>query len=428
MQQRKNKAIAIIDIGSNSLRTVVYDSLSIHPRVIFKDKFAAEFARGLEKTKKIKSESIFEALKYLKHLSLQLAQLKVSKKIILATSAMRQATNAKEFSIPAEKILKSKITIISDQEEAKLSAYAAIFETVDPQGVIADIGGGSLELSLVSGKKILKTASLKIGYQILADKGSPTEVKKYIKKEISKIKWLKGNAELYLIGGKWRKLAKYDMTRKKYPLKIISSYSLNSPGIKNLCTAAKKEFATKTKDRECLLTSIAATVLEELNNYVKAPQVFFCSNSIREGFIYKNILSEKNSINLLTESCVKYVNETGSYPEKFIQLKKMLSLFKTKFTKILNPSLFDLIVLLSEIAKHERINFRPEFAFMRVLYAPIFGLEHRERVLLAFIIYYRYESSLKNPTIKSFSKFLSKVELKLAKDLGDLMRDFYAGL
>lgn len=424
--QEKNKSVAIIDIGSNSLRTVVYDSISIHPRIIFKDKFPAEFARGLEKTKKIKSENITRALKYLKHLILQLNHLKVSQKIILATSAMRQASNAKEFALPAEKILKSKIKIITDQEEAQLSAYAAIFETANPQGIIADIGGGSLELSLVSGTKIKKTASLKIGYQILADIGSLAEIRKYIKKELSKVKWLKGNSQLYLIGGKWRKLAKHDIARKKYPVKIISNYSLSSIEIKSLCNIANKDFGTK--NRESFLTLIAATVLDELNNHTKASKIFFCSNSIREGFIYKNILANKNINNLLIESGIKYVNEIGCYPEKFTQLKKITLLLKTKFSKIMNPDLLELAILLSDIAKYERINFRPEFAFMRVLYAPIYGLEHSDRVLLAFTIYHRYESSIKNSNIKNFMKFLSKTEIKLAKDLGDLMKDFYAGL
>lgn len=422
---KKNNSIAIIDIGSNSLRTVVYDSLSIHPRIIFKDKFNGEFARGLEENGSIDSLRIKHALKYLEDLAIQLDHLNVQQKVVLATSAMRRANNADEFARPASKILKTKVNVISDEEEAMLSAYATIFEITNPSGIVADIGGGSLELSLVSGKKILKTDSLKIGYQVLSEIKSPTAMRHLIKQELSSIKWLKGNTQMYIIGGKWRKLAKFDMAKKKYPLRIISGYALNSNELKSLCKSSRNFY--NKKDRDSILQNIASIVLEELSQHTKAQKIIFCSNSIREGFIYKS-LPKQSTINLLRESCVKYVNEIDCYPDNFLELKKNLIPTKKKLSKVIDPDLIDICILLSECAKFERINFRPEFAFFRVLYAPIYGLNHHERILIAFAIYYRYETTNKSPLVKEFQKFLDKSELKTMKELGLFMKSFYSGL
>src|SRR6202166_4628392 len=161
--------VAVIDIGSNSVRLVVYEGLTRSPTPIFNEKVLAGLGREVQTTGLLALDAIDTALDALKRFRALCDTLHVRKIWAIATAACRDARNGRAFIAEAERISRTPIQILSGQREAHLTAFGIISGIYKPDGIVADLGGGSLELVDVHGSRVRSGVTLPLGGLALQD-------------------------------------------------------------------------------------------------------------------------------------------------------------------------------------------------------------------------------------------------------------------
>ena len=185
--------VAVIDIGSNSLRFVIFDRYGRYPYPLFNERITCRLGDGVQKTKKLKKERIEQSLETIMRFSNIINEAGLEKVLVIGTAALRQAENSDTFIKPAEEILNTKIRILSGVEEADLVARGLVSNIPLANGIIADLGGGSLELIKVQNGKKIETISLNYGHLIEIDE-------KKFKKIIKKLNWENGLDDQFFYG------------------------------------------------------------------------------------------------------------------------------------------------------------------------------------------------------------------------------------
>src|SRR5262245_634881 len=203
--------VAVIDIGSNSVRLVAYEGLTRSPTPIFNEKVLAGLGREVQSTGLLAADAVEKALAALKRFRMLCDRLHVGALWVVATAACRDARNGKTFVAEAERICRTKVDIISGKREAELSALGVVCGFHRPDGLVGDLGGGSLELSDVHGHKVHTGITLPLGGLALQDVTSKSikKAEKLVRKSLGDAKLLKAGANrtFYAIVGTWRALA-----------------------------------------------------------------------------------------------------------------------------------------------------------------------------------------------------------------------------
>ncbi|MFZ4085607.1 MAG: hypothetical protein ACOYK1_08770 [Vampirovibrionia bacterium] len=428
---------AIIDIGSNSIRMVIYDEIARFPRIVIDEKAECHLAEGLAMNGVFKKENLEKAYENIRRFAALLDISKIYERYIIATSACREATDAKEFIREVEKILNAKVSVISGEEEALLSAEGVIVEMPDAEGVVADLGGGSLELSLITAgagdlPEITECTSFKLGYHTMLDielsKGfNPSQMQKYLMSALSEAKAYKEKKvdTLYLVGGRWKRLARLHMASKDYPLKIISNYEVSS--------AEMKEFLKLDNVFSALrLTALLLTTLLKVTGVKK---IVFCTSGIREGYIYSLLKEKVKRYDPLIEAVLKI---TKLKPKESLKRAKEISKWIESF------ELMDIKAAYSHASKLAiKIDFH-KMIFMSSLLIQAFlfnnkeqksiavfdylinlnlpYLSHPERVFLAYVLFTSLAGNKTNKDIKKYLCLLDFNIQKKAKKIGYLIR------
>lgn len=225
------KPVAVIDIGSNSIRVVIYEGIVRSPTVLFNEKILCGLGKGLAKTGKLNEKSVEAALRALKRFRALAEQAGAVSIHALATAAAREAKNGPDFIAQAEAILGRHIEVLSGKEEAHYSALGIISGFYQPKGVTGDLGGGSLELIAVDDHEVGEGITLPLGGLRLQDMsdGRLPEATKIARTELAKATLLEAHQGqvFYAVGGTWRNLAKLHMTAKNYPLHVMHGYEMD---------------------------------------------------------------------------------------------------------------------------------------------------------------------------------------------------------
>ncbi|TIN64485.1 MAG: Ppx/GppA family phosphatase, partial [Mesorhizobium sp.] len=209
------RPLSIIDIGSNSIRLVVYEGLARSPTMLFNEKMLAGLGRGIVSTGKLDPEAVTRSMEEFRRFRALSDQAGAEQMYVLATAAAREAVNGPDFIHRAEEVLKTEIRVISGRQEAYYSALGVISGFHPADGIAGDLGGGSLELVDVAGEAIGDGITLPLGGLRLQDmaKNSLTQAAKIARDELAKAKLLKGGQgrPFYAVGGTWRNLARLHM-------------------------------------------------------------------------------------------------------------------------------------------------------------------------------------------------------------------------
>src|SRR5262245_33167888 len=155
--------IAVIDIGSNSVRLVIYEGLARSPTPIFNEKVLAGLGREVQSTGLIAADAIDTALSSLRRFRALCDKVGVERLWVLATAACRDAQNGPAFIAEAENICRAKVDVLSGKREAKYSALGVVSSFYKPDGIVGDLGGGSLELVDVQGTRVREGVTLPLG-------------------------------------------------------------------------------------------------------------------------------------------------------------------------------------------------------------------------------------------------------------------------
>jgi exopolyphosphatase/guanosine-5'-triphosphate,3'-diphosphate pyrophosphatase len=322
---------AIIDIGSNTVRLVVYGGTMRAPTVILNEKVTAKLGREIAATGRLADEAMALALRGLKRFALLLADLGIKDIDTVATAAVRDAVNGPEF-VEQLQAIGLKPRVLSGEEEALLSAHGVIGAFPDARGIVADLGGGSLELVRVAGGATAGASTLPLGTLRLPDhrgknpKTGTAEMRKSLDKAIRKAGWdLSANAPadngaLYLVGGTWRAMAVYAMAAQGYPLSDPHGYAIDAAAAQALATALAASESELLKGRERISTMRAeklpdaAVLLQALLAQLAPEKVVFSSWGLREGLLYDRLPAHTRAQDPLLAGVAVFASGRGTQP------------------------------------------------------------------------------------------------------------------
>lgn len=292
---------AVIDIGSNSVRLVVYEGPARAPAVIFNEKVAAGLGRGLAIDGRIADEDAARGLYALRRYALLARHMEVNDLQCVATAAVRDASNGADF-IAGAADAGLTIRLLSGAEEAEAAGCGVLSAIPDAHGVSVDLGGGSLELAEVANGQVGRRASFPLGVLRLPAlrQGGQQMFERAVRRMMKAASWPGDLAglPLYLVGGSWRALARLDMELTRHPLAVLDQHSLPRPALRRLVRATRRLTLDEMKAIPGMSSSRAtalpdaAALLAALANIMDAPEMTVSSSGLREGLLYQALSPE----------------------------------------------------------------------------------------------------------------------------------------
>src|SRR5580704_6363827 len=277
--------IAVIDIGSNSVRLVVYEGLTRSPTELFNEKALCGLGREVQTTRLLPADAVQNALSTLKRFRALCETMGVKKTLAIATAACRDAKNGPAFIKLAERTIDADIDVLSGSREAELTALGVISGVHRADGVVGDLGGGSLELIDVHGMHARRGLTRPLGGLALADISAKSlkKAEKFVKKTLSELPMLKDCKDhtFYAVGWTWRALARLHMWQTGYPLHVMHGYAIPAGEALefsrlvhrvNVDTLSNIEVVTNARRP---LLAYAALVLEHILRIGKPDRVMF---------------------------------------------------------------------------------------------------------------------------------------------------------
>src|ERR1700755_1643328 len=226
--RKRATSVAVIDIGSNSVRLVVYEAMARSLVTIFNEKALCGLGREVQSTGLLAPDAVAKALTSLRRFRALCKIQKVGTVHAIATAACRDATNGPDFIAKAERICGVPIEILSGPREAKTSALGVGSGIHKPDGIVGDLGGGSLELIDVRGHQVRGGVTLPLGSLALQDLAhkSLKRAERIVRNELSEVPQLKAGRgrSFYAVGGTWRALARIHIIQRGYPLRVMHGY------------------------------------------------------------------------------------------------------------------------------------------------------------------------------------------------------------
>lgn len=319
---------AIIDIGSNTVRLVVYGGTMRAPTVLMNEKVTAKLGREIAATGRLSDEAMALALRGLRRFALLLADMGIKDIETVATAAVRDAANGPEF-VAELRAIGLDPRVISGEEEALLSAHGVIGAFPDAHGIVADLGGGSLELVRVAGGACEGASSLPLGTLRLPEHRGKnrSDMKKSLDKAIRKGGWDLAanppaeNGALYLVGGTWRAMAVYAMAARGWPLSDPHGFELDAAGAQELAAALSASDSDALKTRERISTMRAeklpdaAVLLQALLARLAPARVVFSSWGLREGLLYDRLPAHTRAADPLLAGVAVFAGQRGTQPQ-----------------------------------------------------------------------------------------------------------------
>ena len=294
-RKREASRAAIIDIGSNTVRLVVYGSPKRAPTVLWNEKVSARLGRDLAETGAIPDEAMEEALEALARYALILDDLGITDVEPVATAAAREASNGSAF-LDQVRARGIDVRLLSGEEEAVASAHGAIGAFPEAHGVVADLGGGSLELVAVREGACQNGASFPLGTLRLPALRAKGNFERKVAKMLKGEDWAHAHdGPLYMIGGTWRALAAYAMRAMDYPLTDPHGFTLT---VEEALAFAKTIQRSKTSKLAQIqgISSMraerlpdAAALLRVLLKELEPEGLVFSSWGLREGLLFQRI-------------------------------------------------------------------------------------------------------------------------------------------
>ncbi|MEK9723995.1 MAG: Ppx/GppA phosphatase family protein [Rhodospirillaceae bacterium] len=426
--------VAVVDIGSNTVRLVVYDAPTRLPIPIFNEKAECGLARGLNQTGRLNPDGIIEALRSLKRFSLLSQSMNVEKMVLLATAAVREAEDGQAFVTRIAKTFGREVRVLSGEEEAKLSATGLMSGRSHIDGLLADVGGGSVDIVELKRGKFGRSASLPLGHLRLRERAheSGLEAAEIVAQSLAKLPWLSDvkGGNLFLAGGACRALARLFIDHADYPLHVIDGYKIRRGDARRLCQVIigmgpeTKWGVTDISKARLVSLPFAAAVVGGLLEATRAKKAVFSGFGMREGQMLEMLPKKVRNQDPLLAGCARMEERTGRFTMHGEEIFKwMAPLFPKK--RDAWSRLRMAACMLSDIGWSEHPDYRAEHTFLRALRLPFAGLTHHDRVFLALALFVSYKGDSENAVVAPVRPLLQEDDLGRAETVGSALRLAY---
>ncbi|MEM9169365.1 MAG: Ppx/GppA family phosphatase [Pseudomonadota bacterium] len=422
---------AVVDIGSNSVRLVIYDGPARAPIQICNEKALCGLGKGVGGGAPLDPEAVASALGALERFRAVLAVHGDPPVKAVATAAVRDASDGAEF-LDAARARGFDAELIGGSREAELAALGVLSFNPQAEGVVGDMGGGSLELTAVSNGDVGRRVSLPIGpFRLLqATGGSLARAERIVAEALDGVGWLNGaRGRLYAVGGAWRAVGRIHMRLRRYPLPILQQYDVACGDAVEICDLLSHQSPQSLEEipglpRKRIETlPLAAFVLKAVLLRMDATSMTTSAGGVREGLLFEDLGAEARRTDPLvagTQFFAERLSPTaafGAAAEAFVA-----PLFDDAGAGRLR--LARAAARLVDIGAYFHPDLRGAHAADTVVRAPLAAISHAERAVVALALFVRHEGRRANPPEALADMFgvASPEALAFARRLGAALR------
>ena len=422
--------VGVVDVGSNSVRMVVFDGAARSPAYFYNEKLMCGLGKGLAETGRLNPEGRRRALVALKRFSLLAKGMGIETLTVVGTAAAREAADGPAFQAEVLAQTGLKIWVVDGDEEARLSAQGVLLGWPEAKGIVCDIGGNSMELAKIGGGTVGQRVSTPLGpfrLQQVAD--TPKKRAAHIDRILKNCQaQLNSEGErIYLVGGSWRVIARLDMERRGYPLTVLHEYRmLPNDLLETLDWIAASDLGqlrskTGTSVERMELVPLACEVMRELIKMLKPSEIDVSAYGIREGLLFEQMPEKLRARDPLIEAArmaEKISSRIPGFGKKLYEF--LLPLFPDVSAERIR--LIKAACLLHDTTWRAHPDYRAEACFDNATRANLGGLDHPGRVFLGLALLHRYKNSRSGSRMEPLFKLLRDDELLDAEVLGKAMR------
>lgn len=443
------KKISLIDIGSNTIRLVLFEYTKTHGlKEIRNIKTPARLAQYIDSDGYMAEEGILALLKILNSFKQISEKYDINEIYPMATAAIRQSKNREKIIERIKTELDLDARIISGEEEATLGFEAAVHTISYCDAVTIDIGGGSTELTFYEDKELIYQTSLPFGVVTLYkmffegkdhnDKSAVKATKNFVVKELKKVSWLRDRrVPILAIGGSARNIARIHQSLISYPIAGVHGYTMSRSNLNDVYKLLRNTDTDKlddidglSKDRADIILP-SSIVFKSLFDVVKADEFKFSRKGLREGMAMELIGHDRpvafNKFRVFEDSIQQLANDFNLDPT---DAEKRTEIADRLYHELERLDILSLSRTSKMIMKHAAgIYYLGDFidrdassqhTYYLISNSNINGIGHRDRVRLALI------ASYKNITLLEFyaneTGWFSEEELAEIQSLGSLVK------
>ena len=396
--------VGIVDVGSNSVRLVIYDGARRSPTPVFNEKVLCGLGRGVATTGRMDDAAVGRALVALMRFKAVADQFGATKIHAIATAAAREADNGREFIRNARKALGAPIRMLSGRDEAMYAAMGVLSGIPEAEGIVGDLGGGSLELTLIRDGKMGDGITLPVGPLRLIDisGGNIRRAGAIIKEMLEGLALLEGleGQTFYAVGGTWRNLARIQMAQDQYPLHVLHNYRIHHDSAESLAHLVGKLSPASLRDIHEISENRAETlpygalVLEQLLKHTRVADVVVSSYGLREGLLYSKLKAKARAQDPLLSAAWDLARLRSRSPKGAQELANWTDdLFAAAGIEETDRErrLRRAACLVADIGWRADQDYRGEQSLNIVAHAAFAGIDHPGRAFLALTVLLRYQ-------------------------------------
>lgn len=423
--------VGVVDVGSNSVRLVVFDGAARSPAYFYNEKIMCALGAGLSDTGHLNPSGRVRALNALCRFQRLAQGMGLADLTVVATAAVRDASDGAAFRADVLRETGLIVRIIDGREEARLSAQGVLLGWPGSYGLVCDIGGSSMELAEIFGGVVGRRETSDLGpLKLQTMKGGKKTRHAHIKATMERLQNAMGvqRDRLFLVGGSWRAIAKVDMYRRGYPLQVLHEYRMTSKSVRQTA-----RFIEAHPDHEALraacgisstrmaLVPLATEVLVRLVKTFKPKDIAVSSYGIREGMLYEQMPQPLRDRDPLIEACYFAESKDARMPGfgkllfEFIQ-----PLFKS--APFARKRLIKAACLLHDVSWRAHPDYRAEVCFDNATRANLGGLKHAERIFLGLALLHRYTNTREGTHFEELYELVDEKTRAQAEILGKAMR------
>lgn len=417
------------------MRLVIYEGHSRAPTPLYNEKLLCGLGRGVATTGRLPEDAVERALQALARFRLLCQMADVRWVRVLATAAARDAANGPAFLVAAARACGQEVELLSGEREAALSALGVISSFHEPDGIVGDLGGGSLELVEIRGGTAGLGITLPLGGLVLSDLAgaSPKKAGRIAREALAgapHLRLLEGRT-FYAVGGTFRALAKLRMAERDYPMRVLHGYDLDAgDGFQSLVAragaGAKK--AEGISDLRRPLLVYGAIVLDEIVRVGRPKRVTISALGVREGLLFDELdpaarredplLVAAGEFNLLRSRSPQHGYDLIAWTDAaFTSLGVAESLDERRLRHA--------ACLLADIGWRAHPDYRSEQSLALISQASLLSIDHPGRAYLALAIYCRHAGLSLDKVSPAMSRLATPRLLAMARLLAGLLRIAY---
>ena len=425
---------AVLDVGSNSVRLVIYRVEGRAIWSLFNEKVQAGLGRGALQTSLLDPDGVDAALTALRRFRAVLDAVHPARVYSAATAAVREAADGRAFVERVKAETGLDLRVLKGEEEAYYAALGVLAGAPLADGVVGDLGGSSLELVRLKAGAPGKGVTLPCGPFALG-LGKPFDaalVRKDVIKKLDAARGFKGAKCFYAVGGAWRSLALVHMRLADYPLEILHQYEMSAADALDAARFVARQSKGSLERIEGLSKKrvealpYAAVLLEALVERLEFERVAMSAYGLREGLVFDAMAAELKGEDPLIAGCAalgarqSIAEDLGQALEAW--LAPAMATLTPVFSGRRDQVLMAAACRLADLGSRLHPDHRADLVFEQVLRAPIAGMNHAERAFLAMAMFARHTASQNVPEARIILRLLTPERLLRARAVGAAMR------